>query len=119
MRGKPRRDGWAANNGTWRLLAGDIEIARLVVNGSNQPWLTATVIPAAEFDHYRSLFDDELVALDRLDADLPGHNAIYRRIREQLTFLHPDGRIVAEWLLHIDGDRAWWRWSMEPFSERR
>jgi hypothetical protein len=26
-----------------------------------------------------------------------------------MTF--PDGRDVPEWLLHIDGDEAWWRWA--------
>jgi hypothetical protein len=24
---------------------------------------------------------------------------------------------VAEFLLHIQGDQAWWRWSYEPFDD--
>jgi hypothetical protein len=30
---------------------------------------------------------------------------------------YPDGRDVPEYLLHIDGDEAWWRWSDEPFDK--
>ncbi|MBX6751337.1 MAG: hypothetical protein IRY85_17015 [Micromonosporaceae bacterium] len=30
---------------------------------------------------------------------------------------NPEGRDVPEFLLHIDGDQAWWRWSDEPFDE--
>jgi hypothetical protein len=29
----------------------------------------------------------------------------------------PDGHLVPEFLLHIDGSEAWWRWSDEPFRD--
>jgi hypothetical protein len=31
--------------------------------------------------------------------------------------LASDGHPVAEFLLHSDGDDAWWRWSDTPFVE--
>ena len=33
------------------------------------------------------------------------------------AFFTPDGRPVPEFLLHVDGDDAWWRWSDEPFTQ--
>lgn len=41
---------------------------------------------------------------------------VYYRIRERMTLLDPNGRVVPEWLLHVDGDQASWRWSDEPFD---
>jgi len=43
--------------------------------------------------------------------------AAYRRIREAVRLLAPDGRAVPEFLLHIEDEDAWWRWSDEPFPE--
>lgn len=34
-----------------------------------------------------------------------------------LVLTGPEGKAVAEFLLHIQGDRAWFRWSDTPFSE--
>jgi hypothetical protein len=47
----------------------------------------------------------------------PVWEAAYDRIRQAVRLLAPDGRPVAEFLLHIDGDDAWWRWSDEPFPK--
>lgn len=44
--------------------------------------------------------------------------AAYRRIREVVRLLAPDGRTVPEFLLHIEDEDAWWRWSDEPFPEK-
>jgi hypothetical protein len=63
------------------------------------------------------LFEDELRQLDHLDEDAAPWEAAYDRIRQAVRLLAPDGRPAAEFLLHIDGDDAWWRWSDEPFPE--
>ncbi len=43
--------------------------------------------------------------------------AAYNAIRTVVTLRYPEGHEVPEFLLHIDGDVAWWRWSDEPFDE--
>ena len=63
----------------------------------------------------RPLFDNELQRLDFLDEEPEQWEAAYRRVREMVCLLTPDGRPVPEFLLHIEGENAWWRWSDEPF----
>ena len=52
-----------------------------------------------------------------LDDGLGQWEAAYRRIRDVVRLLAPDGRPVPEFLLHIEGEDVWWRWSDEPFPE--
>ncbi|MEE1941937.1 hypothetical protein V1L54_21440 [Streptomyces sp. TRM 70361] len=40
---------------------------------------------------------------------------VHDRIRKTISLTAPSGP-VAEFLLHIDGDRAWFRWSDRPFD---
>lgn len=101
----------------WQLTRGDELLAELVVTGGDFPWLNAEVRPAAGFAEVRPLFDDELRRLELLDEEPEQWEAAYRRIREVVRLMAPDGRPVPEFLLHIEGADAWWRWSDEPFSE--
>lgn len=101
----------------WQLVRGDELLAELVVTGGDCPWLNAEVRPAAGFAEVRPLFDDELRRLELLDEEPEQWEAAYRRIREVVRLMAPDGRPVPEFLLHIEGADAWWRWSDEPFSE--
>jgi hypothetical protein len=101
----------------WRLVRGDELLAELVVTDADFPWLNARVRPAAGFAGVRPLFDDELRRLEDLDEEPEQWEAAYRSIREVVRLLTPDGRAVAEFLLHIEGENAWWRWSDEPFPE--
>jgi hypothetical protein len=101
----------------WHLVRGDELLAELVVTGEDFPWLTAKVRPAAGFAEVLSLFEDELRRLDHLDEDPGPWEAAWDRIRRAMSLLAPDGRPVAEFLLHINGDDAWWRWSDDPFPE--
>ncbi|MFJ6729966.1 hypothetical protein ACIQPQ_34205 [Streptomyces sp. NPDC091281] len=41
---------------------------------------------------------------------------MYARIGETVELVAPDGP-VAEFLLHIEDDRAWFRWNDELFAE--
>lgn len=100
----------------WQLLRDDELLADLVVTGVGFPWLNARLRPAAGFEQVRPLFEDEIRRLDLLD-DPDRWEAAYRRIRDAVTLRAPDGRAVSEFLLHIDGNHAWWRWSDEPFPE--
>jgi hypothetical protein len=101
----------------WRLVRGDETLADLAVTGGDWPWLNAELRPAAGFDDVRPLFDDELRLIDLAADDPEPWEAAYRRIRETVSLLAPDGSPVAEFLLHIEDDEAWWRWSDVPFSE--
>ena len=42
--------------------------------------------------------------------------AVQHKIRQTTWMSYPDGSPVPEFLLHIDGSEAWWRWSNEPFD---
>ena len=97
----------------WRLRHGDATVAELVVTDADFPWLHATVRPGPNFDVLRPLFDDE-VRLPQDDDDVAWETA-YDRIRQAVSLIAPDGQAVPEFLLHIDGQDAWWRWSDEPF----
>ena len=63
------------------------------------------------------LFTEELRLVKRLGEDGGSWAAAYDAVLDAVTLRHPDGREVPEFLLHIDGDRAWWRWSDEPFDD--
>jgi hypothetical protein len=101
----------------WQLVRPDGELlAELVVTDSDFPWLNATIRPTVGFEDVRPLFVDELRWL-HADAGNPEQwDAAYERIRAATRLLAPDGHSVPEFLLHIDGDQAWWRWLEEPFT---
>ena len=103
----------------WLLRRGDDTVAELIVTGGDFPCLNATVRPHVGFDELRPLFDDELRLLDHLDDDYAAWEAAYHRIRQAVSLIGPDGRAVPEFLLHVDGQDAWWRWSDEPFPPDR
>jgi hypothetical protein len=118
----PPAGGWqdgpvSEDEGVWRLVRGDELLAELVVNGGDFPWLNAEVRPAAGFAEVRPLFDDEIRRADLMDEEPEQWEAAYRRVREVVRLLAPDGQPVPEFLLHIEGAEAWWRWSDEPFPE--
>ena len=54
--------------------------------------------------------------MNALDDAVDEWESAYAQVREAVTLHYPDGRVVPEFLLHIDGDEAWFRWSDEPFT---
>jgi hypothetical protein len=102
---------------TWTLYRGEELIADLVVTGGDFPWLTAGVRPYGGFEEVRPLFDEELRLLDDVDTHVEAWEAAYQQVRETVTLQYPDGGDVPEFLLHIDGDEAWWRWSDDAFDQ--
>ncbi|MBO0822801.1 MAG: hypothetical protein J2P27_02955 [Actinobacteria bacterium] len=104
-----------AGDSVWRLRRGDELVAELVVTGGDFPWLNATVRATPAFDELRPLFVEELSLLDRLDQDVEAWEAAYDRVRREVILERPDGFAVPEFLLHVDGEDAWWRWSDESF----
>jgi hypothetical protein len=101
---------------TWTLHRAEEQIADLVVDGSDFPWLNAQVRPYPGFEEVRPLFVEELRLLDGIDNDIEAWEVAYQQVRATVTLRNPDGRAVPEFLLHIDGDEAWWRWTDEAFD---
>jgi len=101
----------------WQVQRGGQVIAELVVTGGDFPWLNATVRSSPVFEEVRPLFEEELRALDHIEDDLGARDAAYENIRGAMTLHYPDWRPVPEFLPHVDGQDAWWRWSGEPFEQ--
>ncbi|MBM2623167.1 hypothetical protein JIG36_47490 [Actinoplanes sp. LDG1-06] len=99
-------------NGTWTLhrqADGEL-LAELVVTDGDFPWLYARVEARAGLAELRPLFADELRLLDD---DPEAWEKAYDELRSVVTLRCPEGHDVPEFLLHLDGDEAWWRWSDE------
>ena len=101
----------------WRLYRGEQLIAELVVTDHDFPWLNARLEARPGFEALRPLFDEEVRRAEAVEDDMDAWEAAYNRIREAVSLAAPDGRRVPEFLLHIEGEEAWWRWSDEPFDD--
>ncbi|MEU3418828.1 hypothetical protein AB0F39_09825 [Streptomyces murinus] len=98
----------------WRVRSGAEPVGEIVLDEAGFPWLHGAFTPASGFAAVRDLFARELVLMDEEDRE--GADLVYEEIRRRITLTSPEGP-VAEFLLHIEGDRAWFRWSHEPFEE--
>ena len=103
---------------TWQLLRGDRVVADLIVYGGDFPWLNARVEPTEGFEELRPIFEHELRLLDAIDENIDGWENAYAQVRSEVTLRHPDGHLVPQFLLHVEGTEAWWRWSDEPFEDQ-
>jgi hypothetical protein len=100
---------------TWRLYNEQELLGTLVVTDADFPWLNGRFQAEPAFEPVRPLFAEELRLLDTIDDDVDAWEAAYGQIREAVSLAAPDGRSVPEFLLHIQGENAWWRWNDEPF----
>ena len=98
----------------WRLYRGAELLAEIVVDGVDMPWFQGRVVPRPAFEELRPVFARELALLEAIDEDYDAWEQAYAPI-DELTLAAPTGP-VADFLLHIDGDRASFRWSAEPLS---
>ncbi|GAA2743340.1 MULTISPECIES: hypothetical protein [Kitasatospora] len=98
----------------WRLLRGDELLGEIAVDQADFPWLNGRFHPTPAFAGVRPLFDRtrELADAEQWEE----FDLAYDLIADTLTLAAPAGP-VAEFLLHIDGDRASFRWSDEPFDD--
>jgi hypothetical protein len=104
---------------TWTLHRRDDGqlLAHLTVTGGDFPWLNARADPQDGFELVRPLFLEDLRLIDGVDDQPDAWERAYEAIRSAVTLRYPDGTNVPEFLLHIDGHDAWWRWSDTPFDE--
>ena len=100
----------------WRLFRGEELLGELTVTDIDFPWLHARFDARPAFEGLRPLFVEELSLVESEQDDADAWDALYKRIREEVKLRYPDGRDVPEFLLHIDGTTAWWRWSDDRFD---
>ncbi|MCI3274019.1 hypothetical protein [Streptomyces cylindrosporus] len=100
---------------TWRVHSGEAAVGDILIDDADFPWLSGRFTAHPGYDAVRDLFARELVLMER-DDDWEEWEAAYAEIRRSVSLSSPDGP-VPEFLLHIEGDRAWFRWSDEPFEE--
>ncbi|HLU96146.1 MAG TPA: hypothetical protein VKZ89_04820 [Thermobifida alba] len=98
----------------WRLRQGARTVAEIEITGSDFPWLEGRLRPRPGFAPWAAVFAEEL-ALLRADGEPTGEQLarseeLYERVNAELTLVAPDGDAVSEFLLHVDGDQAWFRW---------
>jgi hypothetical protein len=106
----------------WRLhaAADGALLGRLTVFERDFPWINARLTATPAFEALRPLFREEARLARHLaetDEDVDTWEDAYAGVRAAVRLVTPDGVRVPEFLLHIDGDEAWWRYSDEPFDE--
>ncbi|GHB46731.1 hypothetical protein GCM10010377_42040 [Streptomyces viridiviolaceus] len=103
----------------WRVRGDGQEVGEILIDDADFPWLSGRFSAGPGFGAVRDLFARELALAERDDEDHWSEwEAVHDEIRGRVSLASPDGP-VAEFLLHIQGDRAWFRWSDEPFGQER
>ncbi|MEV5970458.1 hypothetical protein [Streptomyces sp. NPDC051921] len=98
----------------WKLVRQEEPLGEIVIDEADFPWLHGQFVPTTAFGEVKPWFDESLVLLEAEEYER--FDDAYERISGALSLVAPSGP-VAEFLLHIDGGRAWFRWSDEPFDE--
>ncbi|WP_019070081.1 hypothetical protein [Streptomyces hokutonensis] len=99
----------------WQVHKGDESVGEILIDDADFPWLSGKFTAGPAFDAVRELFAREL-ALAQADDEWARWEEVYDEVRRQVALTSPDGP-VPEFLLHIEGERAWFRWSDEPFDD--
>ena len=95
----------------WRLQRHNELVGEITVDGVDFPWLEGHFEPGHAFAAVKPLFEQELALLEADDNQ--AWEDAYERINQTMKLIAPDGP-VAEFLLHIKDERAWFRWIDEP-----
>ncbi|MER5914014.1 hypothetical protein ABT124_26925 [Streptomyces sp. NPDC001982] len=102
---------------TWHVHSGPESVGEILIDEADFPWLSGKFTPSPAFASVQDLFARELALADQDDdAHWEQWEEAYDEIRRCVSLSSPDGP-VPEFLLHIEGDRAWFRWSDKPFEE--
>ncbi|MEV7386874.1 MULTISPECIES: hypothetical protein [unclassified Streptomyces] len=100
--------------GVWKVRGRQEAIGEIVIEEADFPCLSGSFTPGPGFADVQDLFARELVLAE--DEDWEAWGEVHDEIRRQVSLISPDGP-VPEFLLHIEGDRAGFRWSDEPFDD--
>ncbi|WP_121712617.1 hypothetical protein [Streptomyces sp. E5N91] len=95
------------------------DIGEIRIDEADFPWLSGRFRAGPAYGAVRDLFARELALAQADDAEhWTRWEAVHDEIERRVRLVSPDGP-VAEFLLHIKGDRAWFRWSDEPSGPAR
>lgn len=97
----------------WRLERDTELLGEIVIAEADFPWLSGRFTPQPAFAGVKPWFDEALALVAAEEHER--FDAAYDRIARSLSLVAPSGP-VAEFLLHIEDGRAWFRWSDEPFD---
>ncbi|MEV1005660.1 hypothetical protein [Nonomuraea sp. NPDC050202] len=100
----------------WRLVRRGELVGTITIEDADQPWLNGRFVAGPAFGEFEPLFSQELALLDHIDEDYEAWEAVHGQITSAVQLVAPHGP-VPEFLLHVQDDRAWFRWSDEPFVE--
>lgn len=99
-----------------RLVRQEELVGEIVIEEADFPWLHGRFVPGTAFSAVEPVFTRSL-ALSEAE-DWEAFDEAYEEITEAVSLVSPSGP-VAEFLLHIQGEKAWFRWSDEPFDGGR
>lgn len=105
--------GWVGER--WELRHGDEPIGVITIEEQDFPWLSGRFDASPGFARWAPLFDASQRLLDEISdsddaADWERWEQLYERISGALTLVAPN-EPVAEYLLHVEDGRAWFRWA--------
>ncbi|MGC0398193.1 hypothetical protein RKD27_000837 [Streptomyces sp. SAI-126] len=101
----------------WQVRGGAEPVGDILIDEADFPWLSGRFTAGPGFAAVRELFARELALTEEDDEERwQEWEEAYDEIRRQVSLVAPAGP-VPEFLLHIEGERAWFRWSDEPFDE--
>ena len=95
------------------------EFGEIRIDDADFPWLSGRFRDGPAYGAVHDLFARELVLAEGDDAERGKRwEAAYAEIERRVRLVSPDGPVAA-FLLHIRGDRAWFRWSDESSGPAR
>jgi hypothetical protein len=94
----------------WLVARDEQLVAELVVERLDGPWVRGRVDPRDGFAALRPVFEHEQRLAGRLMHDPFGWWRAQRSVRRAIRLIKPNGEEASEFLLHIDGRRASWRY---------
>lgn len=98
------------NKSQWELRRGGVTLGILTLDDVDQPWFYCHFEPTEAFEEIKPLFDEELHLLEADEMD--AWDKVYEAILSLGLRLQSldDNTAIEEFLLHIDGNQAWFRY---------
>jgi hypothetical protein len=94
----------------YRVIRNGVLLGTLTRIGSDMPWWEGDFDPTPGFESVRPLFERERELLDA-DEDIDAWGRAWEELSVGLVLEPLDGRKpITEFLLHIDGRQATWRY---------
>ncbi|MEV4560357.1 hypothetical protein AB0K51_25635 [Kitasatospora sp. NPDC049285] len=91
----------------WQVLSGGEVVGEIAVDEGDWPWLSGHFTSKPGFDALRPLFERELALAEAEDWD--AWEPVVEEISRNVQLASPKGP-VTEFLLHVDGESAWFRY---------